>query len=456
MDNNLFILDQLRYIISLLVAELIFLLNAVPKRKCILLRACLAYGLCLVAALAYVPMSMWLSGTNNHMTIGTISTIYWLVMTYLTCAAQWFCFETGMCNILFRCIAAFALECISTTILRSLIVNMWLPWLPEQQTVLYIMLAICVYTGIYFIGYRLVAQALQRGTHVGIPEDKKTFLTYFLINTSYSLLICLSKGICEWLLAPINTEQLHTIHVTVQYFGILVMLLASTVMLLMLYHLYEIGTLRTERSLLGHLMAQKAAQYERSKESIDAINQKCHDLKHLLLALQVADDTERRAMLDETQKAVMFYDVAVKTDNEVLDTILTEKSTICAIHNIRLSCTVNTQNMSKIGVVDLYTMLGNAIDNAIECVQNFSDDDKKTISLSIQEKGQMIFITVENYYETAIRMQGAYPMTSKEDAQNHGIGLKSIDMVARRYGGSIQVTTENHVFLLQIMLPIPK
>lgn len=455
-DTFLLALDQFRYISTLLVAELLFLLPAVPKKKNFALRASLSYGVCLLAAMAYVPLLHWLNTFNHVLFMGVVSAVYWVCTMLLTCGAQKICFEIGWCNVLFRCCAGSALESISTTVLRSLIINLWLPQLPETNVVLYLMLAATVYTIFYYAGYRLLAKPLRRSADVGVPEERKTARFLLLMHLGFSLLIDISKGINEWMLVPINTAEFHALHQTIQYFSVLIMLLVSMIMLLILYYVYEIGVLRTERQLLGQLMAQKAAQYERSRDNIEAINRKCHDLKHQLLALKVAGEQERKAMLDETEKAVMFYDAVVKTGNEVLDTLLTEKSMVCANHHIRLSCTVHTRHMDCIGVTDLYTLLGNAIDNAIECVQQFSDDEKKTISLSIHEKGQMLLISVENYYEKDIQMLGEYPVTSKADAQNHGIGIKSIAMIARRYGGSARIDTDNRIFQLQIILPIKK
>ncbi|WP_442911407.1 ATP-binding protein [Lachnoclostridium sp. An169] len=98
-------------------------------------------------------------------------------------------------------------------------------------------------------------------------------------------------------------------------------------------------------------------------------------------------------------------------------------------------------------------MLGNAIDNAIESVDRISDAEKKTISLSIKDQGKMLYVSVENYYEGEIVIRGGYPVTHKKDKENHGFGVKSIQLIARRYGGDIRVSTAHHIFLLQIILP---
>ena len=168
----------------------------------------------------------------------------------------------------------------------------------------------------------------------------------------------------------------------------------------------------------------------------------------------MAGDEERRELIRETKRAVDFYDAVVKTGNEALDTILTEKSVYCVNRSIRLSCTVNTDRLSGMQVTDLYTLLGNAIDNAIESVEKLEDPDKKVISLTIRSQGQMLHISLENYYEGTIALRDGYPVTSKPDRENHGYGVRSIRLIAQKYGGDIQIAAQNQIFSLQILLPV--
>ena len=240
----------------------------------------------------------------------------------------------------------------------------------------------------------------------------------------------------------------------IRYFCIGIRLLVSTAFIVSHYYIYETSYLQYERDMIGHLMKEKSAQYEFNRENIEFIRCKCHDLKRQLRALELAGDEERKAVLEETRRAAEFYDATVQTGNEVLDTLLTEKNLLCTNRGIRLTCTVSAKEIGRIGVVDLYTMLSNALDNAIECVEPLADPEKKTISFSVVERGRMLLIEVENYYEGTIQMQGCFPVTHKDDKENHGIGVRSIHTLTKLYGGDIRISTENQIFLLQIMLPI--
>ena len=183
------------------------------------------------------------------------------------------------------------------------------------------------------------------------------------------------------------------------------------------------------------------------------INQKSHDLKHQLQALALVSDEERKRQIQETSRAIDFYDATVKTGNEALDTLLTEKSVYCTNRSIRLSCMVSSENLRKIALIDLYTLLGNAIDNAIESVERIENPEQKVISLSILDRGNILYIQLENYFDGTLTMQGDLPQTRKKDTFSHGYGVKSIRNIVRRYGGTMGIRTEGQIFCLEIIIP---
>jgi sensor histidine kinase regulating citrate/malate metabolism len=64
-------------------------------------------------------------------------------------------------------------------------------------------------------------------------------------------------------------------------------------------------------------------------------------------------------------------------------------------------------------------------------------------------------IRFENYSEEKPILESGLPQTTKKDDSYHGFGLKSIHMIAQKYGGSMTVTTENNWFILRILIPMP-
>ena len=208
----------------------------------------------------------------------------------------------------------------------------------------------------------------------------------------------------------------------------------------------------TERRLRRQLQEQ----YEFSKENIDIINQKCHDLKHQIAALRmVRDRREQDAGLEEIERSVLIYDAVSKTGNEVLDTVLTEKSLLCERDHISWTCMAQGKLLDFMSPVDIYTLFGNALDNAVEGSCTVRDMARRSVAVTVLNRHGAAFIQIENYFDGALTMENGLPRTTKADERSHGFGIKSIRSIAERYGGTMNISTEDGIFLLSVLIPIP-
>ena len=75
----------------------------------------------------------------------------------------------------------------------------------------------------------------------------------------------------------------------------------------------------------------------------------------------------------------------------------------------------------------------------------------KNINLSVKAINNMLFIQSENYYTGELQFEEGLPQTTKEDADWHGFGLKSIKMIVQKYGGELTMHAEDGVFHLSIL-----
>lgn len=361
------------------------------------------------------------------------------------------CYELKLRGALFRVLLGCAIESISVTVLRYLVVMMWRPELPREQPGLYVVLTIVVYILIYGSAYQIVACPLQKGA----PDSFRSPWTYVFIILTFQLIMYATNGICEWIVPTmLISPSLEPYCRTVRYFCVAIRFLVATAYLSSQYFVYQTNALRSERDLVNQLLREKSEQYAINRENREFIQRKSHDLKRQLRALELAGEDERRAVLEETRRAAEFYDADIHTGHEVLDTLLTEKSLLCVNRGIRLSCAVRVRDVAQIGTVDLYTMLSNALDNAIEAVERLEAPEKRSIRFSMEERGGMLYIEAENYFSGEIKLRDGLPATSKADTLEHGIGLRSIKTLAQRYGGDIEISAERQIFLLQIVIPL--
>ncbi|SBW10420.1 ATPase/histidine kinase/DNA gyrase B/HSP90 domain protein [uncultured Eubacteriales bacterium] len=227
-------------------------------------------------------------------------------------------------------------------------------------------------------------------------------------------------------------------------------ILICVLILALLYNQLSRRELKAELDGVQHLVEQGKKQYELAKKSVDLVNMKYHDLRHQseLLHRRGTLALEEKAELD---RVLEEYVAQVKTGNEVLDTILTEKTMLCQGRGIRLICIADGRGLGFIKAHHLYALLGNAIDNAIDAVQALPQD-QQDISLSIKSIGSLVSIHVENRYSGAVSLREGLPVTTKGDRDFHGFGMLSIKTIAERYGGTVTVSTEDGVFSLDVMM----
>ncbi len=221
-------------------------------------------------------------------------------------------------------------------------------------------------------------------------------------------------------------------------------------------HHVQCHDLRVRRELEAVQIALRTQyqQYQLSRESIDLINRKYHDLKHQITVLRAEPDSAKRsAFLDQMEEEIRVYEAQNKTGNQILDTILTSKSLYCARNGISLTCVVDGALLDFMEPMDLSAVFGNALDNAIECEEGVADREKRLIHVTVSARQGFVLVRFENYCEGSLHFDGGLPVTTKADTDYHGYGLKSIRFVVKKYGGSVTARMEEPWFVLQLLLP---
>ncbi len=442
--------DQFRYITGVMGSLVIFCHGILPPKPHYRLRLLFCTLFALAAAFFRVPLWKAIS------VFGTPYALipYWLFMSFLPLAIILICYETNFAGAMLRTMMSAYVDNFCTILVYHLFVICLFPGYPQAHPLLYSLFVIITYAGLLTLAWYLPRSLMRTDESSYYSNPRKTGMSYLASYLIYFLIVSAGKDFCENLVLPLaNEPQFHRLYSWLIWFMVLFLIAVSVAMSTILLSAYSMLTLRSEQQALRQILHERESQYEFSRENIEMINRKAHDLKHQIRALEQVSDEERRQQLRQTRKAIDFYDAVVKTGNEALDTLLTEKSVYCSNRNIRLSCVVNTVLLEKIGLVDLYTLLGNAIDNAIDGVDKL-EEGKRLISLTIRDQGKMVYIQVDNYYDGELEMDEGLPLTTKPDKTSHGYGLKSMQMIIEKYKGTMQINTEGQVFSLQILIPL--
>ena len=121
-----------------------------------------------------------------------------------------------------------------------------------------------------------------------------------------------------------------------------------------------------------------------------------------------------------------------------------------------MTCYADAGQMGFMHVMDVCSIFGNAIDNAIECVCKIADEDKRLIKVTVYTQNHFLLIRIENYCESPVTFDSGLPVTTKADSQMHGYGVKSIKQAVEKYRGHLDVEQEENWFRITALIPLPE
>lgn len=212
--------------------------------------------------------------------------------------------------------------------------------------------------------------------------------------------------------------------------------------------------LATEREVERRMAAERERQYQLSRKNIDAINVKCHDIKHQIRSLADGGRVADGRALEDLAAEIAIYDSTVKTGNPALDVILTEKGLVCSGEKITLAVIADGRALECLEPQEIYSLFGNALDNAMEAVRGIGEPERRLVSLNVRRSGTMCVINVENSCDVAPAFRDGLPVTTKADAGSHGFGTRSMRGIVERHGGVLSFGCEDGVFHVDALLPM--
>lgn len=430
---------------ELLIAEGLFTYR-LAKRKMFALRAAGAIVLCYIIAWFY-PV---IEGVSYN---GWYASLMFLALFLVTFGAVMFVYRISVKNALFVSITAYTAQHLAYELFKlagmpfdfinanSMYNNALIDFSAlDSFTLVYVFVYFDIYLAVYAVVYFLLGRKMNRN------ED------FRLKNASimlFAAIILLVDIILNAIVIYIDKDYNKTYDVIVAVYNNLCCLLVFYLQ----HSVLDIKDMRRELETVSHLLLQSQQQYELKKEEINLINIKCHDLKHMLANYAVRGSLDEDSVAEMTEM-ISIYDTTVKTGNEVIDVILTEKSLLCRSKGINFTCMADCSELDFIKEGDLYAMFGNILDNAVEAASQVTEEEKKCISLNVRTVSGCVSVLTQNYYEGEITFEDGYPVTTKTDKKSHGYGIRSIRAIAEKYGGLINIKTEDGIFIVSLLIPV--
>lgn len=357
----------------------------------------------------------------------------------ITVAWLFFCFRIGLNQALFCFIAAYAVQNMHHNMRVNIIILLeeatgvvFEPWMTALFS---LALMLLLYGAAYLF---LIRKFLRTADYSSVRRSR------LIVYGAFMLLM-------STFFVP-NLPENYSLN-RILYFGYY--LVADALILFLLFGLLNEGAQAVQIATMDQLIHAEQRQHEISAETIDIINIKCHDLKKQIAAIRSGAEGTHDEAIREIEEAVQIYDSSVKTGNDSLDIILMEKLLYCEKYHIQLTCMADGGKLGFMSAADIFSLFGNALDNAIESVCK-EEEEKRVISLRVACKDTLLKIRVENYFSGTVTLQNGLPVTSKADKKYHGFGMLSMRHVVTKYGGTMAIEPKPGLFVVNALIPIPQ
>ena len=225
----------------------------------------------------------------------------------------------------------------------------------------------------------------------------------------------------------------------------------------MIFFLYVRNTLylreQEQKDKMQIAQLQKQFDYYQAKQKDEErVRSVYHDMKnHLLILQQQINSPETARMVEELQAQVAMYEDYVHTGNGILDIILREKSGLAREKQIALSVTVGFNCVDFIEPLDISTIFGNALDNAIEASERLPVE-QRVILVKTGKIQNFLSIVIQN--NCTEESKPAKKRTTKSSDFLHGFGISNMQKAVRKYDGQLTTKCEKGKFVLKILIPI--
>ena len=271
-------------------------------------------------------------------------------------------------------------------------------------------------------------------------------------NTSL-IVVPLCSIVVVWIL--IYLDQCDEVAIAVVALGMLFinffMLYLYNQLLHFLVQKYETEMLRSQ----VHIYKNQLDVILQSDEKVKALR---HDMKHHMNELKLLSN---QYGIKEMQEYIDRMSEYLSNPNEIVSSGNVEIDSVLNFMLLKAKAELETVKVKVIlpeGIkhsFDLNVLLGNVLENAIEAAKK---TDEKYMKVSIVLQKGVLKIQIDNSYVAEMSLQreenggNKIYRTTKENKDQHGIGLQNVKKIVEAYNGSMEVQTKGNIFSLKLLL----
>lgn len=209
------------------------------------------------------------------------------------------------------------------------------------------------------------------------------------------------------------------------------------------YFEYEIKSLEKQAEIQYEYYARQEQKYNKTVQILHDVNKHIKSVEQLYANEEIKQAEEYTEQIRDMLAPLLPKKI---TGNPILDILLTDKTVIMNEKSIDYEIKVDNVNLKFIEAIDVTTIFGNLLDNAIEACGAV---EQKRIYIKINAFHEMIVIRIENSC-MPVKWKNGMPVSEK--GENRGIGLMNVKRAIEKYDGDIKLENQNGMFIADIFL----
>ena len=309
-----------------------------------------------------------------------------------------------------------------------------------DNKILNLFIGLMISKSLYFIIVYFIATTLSYKKNNAVGSMSKSYLNMFYPFIVFILLILIFRIILEY---SLSRNML-----------ILTMILSGAAIVLCCFTAIYNQRIQKRENELAELEKQQMKN-EIDMQYLGLLEVKnremqilTHDYKNHLAVIRNMSSEQVADYIDKMTDEIKTSNTVCQSGNHTFDIIINKYLTECAAKGIDFSINVKLSNLSFVDSYDLVTILGNALDNALEAAEKSKG---KKIYLSTKRVNTYDSVIIENSCDIP---PDSKLKTTKINKSSHGLGMKSISKTLKKYGGDFEweYNQVDKIFKLTIIL----
>lgn len=217
------------------------------------------------------------------------------------------------------------------------------------------------------------------------------------------------------------------------------LLIINLVFLSLYNHIQKMYLEQLQTQLVMQKEENDALYYQTLQEQSDSQRILIHDIKNHMHALkQLAEQGKLQAVaeyLGQIDKTVLSIPKTRLCDEPVLNILLLRFADDCKKKGVGFSCDIRDIYLGFMDATSITALFGNLLSNALEAAEI---SQAKTVEIDVRcgdNQGAITIFVCNSCDVTPIPDLSGMYISSKNDRRKHGVGLKSIQRIVKKYKG---------------------